>query len=303
MAVSQNDVFFIESLVPMGKDLVEQYVDSMTYSQYYRQSDRSKAASYQNEALRRLLDWKHKVSTGAFMLYTKDAPSGLRMADLNALQQELLRIDRQEYPDGLEQYNLIDNMFNKGPLAQGAECGIDQVLSGTFKSSNARTSLATALSGVWNLQRDDETYKYWEDSSLMSLSVVRAKKAVEDLVQKSFASPSGRVSLLAIFNELENAPYGYMPSNVAAFMMGFLLKEYANSNYFWSNGSNSEAMSVDKMKTAIANAINQVATPSSKYKEEYIVAMSARAAGIPELHRSCFPHFSGTVRLHRAGTE
>lgn len=66
-----------------------------------------------------------------------------------------------------------------------------------------------------------------------------------------------------------------MPSNVAAFMMGFLLKEYANSNYFWSNGSNSEAMSVDKMKTAIANAINQVATPSSKYKEEYIVAMSA----------------------------
>lgn len=93
------------------------------------------------------------------MLYTKDAPSGLRMADLNALQQELLRIDRQEYPDGLEQYNLIDNMFNKGPLAQGAECGIDQVLSGTFKSSNARTSLATALSGVWNLQRDDETYK------------------------------------------------------------------------------------------------------------------------------------------------
>ena len=275
MATSQNDVFFIESLVPMGKDLVEQYVDSMTYSQYYRQSDRSKAASYQNEALRRLLDWKHKVSTGAFMLYTKDAPSGLRMADLNALQQELLRIDRQEYPDGLEQYNLIDNMFNKGPLAQGAECGIDQVLSGTFKSSNARTSLATALSGVWNLQRDDETYKYWEDSSLMSLSVVRAKKAVEDLVQKSFASPSGRVSLLAIFNELENAPYGYMPSNVAAFMMGFLLKEYANSNYFWSNGSNSEAMSVDKMKTAIANAINQVATPSSKYKEEYIVAMSA----------------------------
>lgn len=72
----------------------------------------------------------------------------------------MLRIDRQEYPDGLEQYNLIDNMFNKGPLAQGAECGIDQVLSGTFKSSNARTSLATALSGVWNLQRDDETYMW-----------------------------------------------------------------------------------------------------------------------------------------------
>ena len=270
MAAGQSEVLFIESLVPMGKDLVEQYVDSMTYSQYYRQNDRSKAASYQNEALKRLQDWKHNVSTGAFMLYTKDYPSGMRMSDLSALQQELLRIDRQEYPDGLEQYALIDNMFNKGPLAQGAECGIDQVLRGTFKSSNARTSLETALNDVWD--RRDE---YWEDSTLMSLSVVHAKKAVEDFVQKSFASPSGRVSLLAIFNELENAPFGYMPSNVAAFMMGFLLKDYANNNYFWSNGSNSEAMSVDKMKTAIANAINQVATPNSKYKEEYIVAMSA----------------------------
>ena len=55
--------------------------------------------------------------------------------------------------------------------------------------------------------------------------------------------------------------------------MGFILKEYANSNYFWSNDSTSESMSVEKMKQMIANAINQKFAPSNKYKNEYIVEM------------------------------
>ena len=47
------------------------------------------------------------------------------------------------------------------------------------------------------------------------------------------------------------------------------------SDYFWSNSSNSESMSVDKMKQMIANALNQKVTPNRNYKEEYIVEMSS----------------------------
>ena len=66
-----------------------------------------------------------------------------------------------------------------------------------------------------------------------------------------------------------------MPSNVTAFVMGFVLKEYATADYFWSNGSSNESMTPGKMKQMIASAINQKFSPSSKYKEEYIVVMSA----------------------------
>lgn len=59
-----------------------------------------------------------------------------------------------------------------------------------------------------------------------------------------------------------------MPSNVTAFVMGFVLKEYATADYFWSNGSSSESMTPGKMTQMIANAINQKFSPSSKYKEE-----------------------------------
>ncbi|MGN1341445.1 MAG: hypothetical protein ACI4WS_14220, partial [Oscillospiraceae bacterium] len=264
-----NELFFIESLVPMGKDLIDQYVENMAYSKSYAQSDKQRASGFEEQAKKNLSEWKQKIASGAFMLYTPDNKNGIRAANLDALRDELLKIDRQKYFCGLEQYNLIDNMFMKGPLAQGAESGIEQELKGTFRSSNSSNSLSTALKDAWKIDR------YWEDPAKKSLPIVRIKQRIEQLIQEGFSKDAGRVSVLSLFEELEEAPFGFMPNNVAAFVMGFVLKEYATADFFWSNGSTSEAMTVDKMKTMIANAINQRSVPSPKYKEEYIVAMSA----------------------------
>ena len=102
-----------------------------------------------------------------------------------------------------------------------------------------------------------------------------------------------------------------MPANVTAFIMGFVLKEYATSDFFWSNGSSSESMSSDKMKQMIANAINQKANPSSKYKEEYIVTMSvsqrcflqctARAFKIPETQCGSIESARDQIRIKMKG--
>lgn len=263
-----NELFFIESLVPMGRNLIEQYVENMAYCKSYAQSDKQRAAGFEAQAKKNLSEWKQNIVSGAFMLYTPENKSGQRLANLDVLKEELLRIDRQKYFCGAEQYNLIDNMFMKGPLAQGAESGICQELRGTFRSSNSANSLSTALDGAWNVEN------YWEDPAKKSLAIVRIKQRVTELVNEGFEKGAGRVSVLSLFEALEDAPFGFMPNNVCAFLMGFVLKEYATSDYFWSNGSNSEAMTVDKMKTMIANALNQRSVPSAKYKEEFIVAMS-----------------------------
>ena len=259
-----NELFFIESLVPMGKDLIDQYVENMAFSQSYVQGDKQRALGFEEKARNNLKAWKQNIASGAFMLYTPENKNGFRAANLEALKEELLRIDRQKYFCGPEQYSLIDNMFMKGPLAQGAECGIKQELRQTFNTNR----LSSALEGAW------QTDRYWEDSAKKSLSIVRIKQRIIELVNEGFEKGAGRVSVLSLFEALEDAPYGFMPNNVCAFLMGFVLKEYATSDYFWSNGSNSEVMTVDKMKTMIANALNQRAAQSPKYKEEYIVAMS-----------------------------
>ena len=300
-----NELFFIESLVPMGEDQFTQYVDNMAYSMNYAQNDRQRARGFENQAKRCLHDWNQRIASGAFILYTPEMKSGFRLANLTVLQEELQKINHQTYYCGLEQFNLIDNMFMKGPLAQGAECGMKEELKQTFKSSNINTSLATALQGAWKVPR------YWEDPTKKSLPIVRIKQKVEEVVQAGFKKASGRISALSIYEALEDEPYGFMPVNVTAFIMGFVLKEYATSDYFWSNGSSSESMSHNKMKQMIANAINQKASPSSKYKEEYIVAMSAsqrcflqctsKAFKIPETQCGSIESARDQVRIKMKG--
>ena len=276
-----NELFYIECLSPMGDDLLSQYVENMAYSKNYAQNDRQRAIGFEMQAKKCLNEWKQRIMAGAFILYTPEHKSGIRVANLTALQEELQKLNHQIYFCGLEQFNLIDNMFLKGPLAQGAECGITQELKSTFKSSNEKTSLATALKGAWRVKR------YWEDPTIKSLPIVRIKQEVEKVVKAGFEKASGRISILSIYEALEEAPYGFMPSNVTAFVMGFVLKEYATADYFWSNGSSSESMTPGKMKQMIANAINQKFSPSSKYKEEYIVAMS--------VSQRCFLQCTSTV--------
>lgn len=263
-----NELYYIESLAPLGEDQLTQYVENMAYSKNYAQNDRARANGFESQAKRVLSDWKQRIADGAFMLYTPENKSGVRLANLSALQEELAKLNHQVYYCGLEQFNLIDNMFFVGPLAQGAECGITEELKQTFRSSNEKTSLASALNGAWKVPH------YWEDPTKKSLPIVRIKLKADEIVKNGFSHAAGRVSMLSVFEALEDAPFGFMPNNVTAFVMGFIMKEYATADYFWSNGSTSESMSPDKMKQMIANAIKQKITPSSKYKEEYIVEMS-----------------------------
>ena len=264
---SSDNVFFIESLVPLGNDLLTQYVDNMAYNKNYAQSNKQQAGGYAKEAQKCLTEWRQKIFDGAFMLYTPENKSGIRVRNFETLCDELKNINRRIYYYGLEQFNLIDNMFAKGPLAQGAECGINQELKSTFRSANKNTSLETALKDVWKVE------KYWTDPQKKSFPIVKIKQKVEQIIREGFDNSAGRVSIMAIYDALEDAPFGFMPNNVTAFILGFVLKEYANSNYFWSNDSTSESMSVEKMKQMIANVINQKFAYSDRYKNEYIVEM------------------------------
>lgn len=263
-----NDICFIETLSPMGKDLYDQYIESMTFSKYNVGKDGAQATHYENQAKSVLTSWRNKITAGAFNFYTPENKMASRKATLQDLQDALVSMNHKKYYYGLEQYSLNGTMYSAYQLANGAGFGITEKLSGAYSNSNKKMSFETALAGAWGVPN------YWEDSSKQSLVIVRVKQKVNELVQAGFSSSFGRVSILSIVEELEKAPYGLLPSSLAALVLGFTLKEYAKSDYFWSNGSNSETMTVDHMRAAIASALNQKINPSPKYKEEYIVTMS-----------------------------
>ena len=263
-----NEIIFIETLSPMGKDLYDQYIESMSFSKYNIGKDGTQADHYEKQAKSVLTNWKNKIASGAFNLYTPDHKNADRKATLSDLQEALTAINHKKYYYGLEQYTLSGTMYSIYQLANGAGFGIEEKLSGAYSNNNKKLSLETALEGAWKVPH------YWEDPAKQSLVIVHFKRRVEELIESGFNSSFGRASLLNIVDELEKAPYGLLPSSLAAFVLGFTLKEYASPEYFWSNGSNSEAMTIDHMRTSIANALNQKVNPSSKYREEFIVKMS-----------------------------
>lgn len=263
-----NEIIFIESMMPLGNDLLQQYASNMAFAKYHNGKDGNQERHFAGQAGNVLKEWRTNIVNGAFILYDADHLSGQHRSNLADLQEALREKNQRVYYYGLEQYALTGTMYGVYQPATGAECGITQTLTGAYRNSNKKMSFETALEGAWGIEH------YWEDPAKQGLPIVHIKKRVLSLVEEGFASSTGRVSVLSILTELEREPFGFMPSSVAALVLGFVLKEYATSDYFWSNGSRSEQMTVDKMKTMIANAISERVNPTSKFKEEFIVTMS-----------------------------
>lgn len=263
-----NDVAFVECMTPLGKDLLQQYASNMAFSRYHTGKDNIQAKHFANQAGNVLGEWRKNIVNGAFVLYDDEHKAGQHRTNLVDLQEALRDKNQRKYYYGLEHYCLNPTMYGIYQPANGAGFGITQTLSGAYSNSNKKMSFETALDGAWKVER------YWEDPAKQGLPIVHIKKRVIELVEQGFNSGSGRVSVLSILHEMEKEPFGFMPSSVTAFVMGFVLKEYATPDFFWSNGSRSEQMTVDKMKTMIGNAITELVNHDPKYKEEFIVTMS-----------------------------
>lgn len=259
----QNNVIFIESLVPMGHDLKNRYLESLSYSYYYAQKDKDQARHYQDQANSVLREWYQNVSNGAFKLYVDGNVNGERKANITDLQDALKKYNFTKYPSSLEQYQLNGTLYTYYGIPSGAEYGLKQEIKSAYDKK-----LETALAGAFNIP------DYWRDSSKQSLVIYKVKNKIEEIIKDGFENKNGEVSLVDIFSELEKPPFGFMPNSIAAYILGFCLKEYANSNYFWSNHSTNETMTVDKMKGMIANAISQKVNPQKNYKTEYMVTMT-----------------------------
>ena len=261
------DMVFIDtSITPLGKDGFDQYVEAMANAKYQRGKDNSQANQFESNAKDVLKKWRNRIASGEFIIYTNDNPEGERVATVNALGDALARINKHKYPDCLEgEYKVTDNLYAASSLKVGVECGICRETSGVFKSSNPTTKLETALSEAW----DDE--KYWETKPLLLIS--RIKRAVDEKIGKSFVE-EGRVSIASVYDMLKERPYGFMACNFTAFIMGFILKEYTDGSYSWSDGLTSDLLNITKMKEMVDEVIKLQITPNPRYRDKYIVTMT-----------------------------
>ena len=279
---SYHMVFIDASITPLGEDLMEQYVEAMANAVINIKQDRGLATQYESNAKEILKKWRNKITGGEFVVYTNDRPDGERATTLDLLYSELTTINRKLYPKGLEAGKAVtETMWQSTSLPNGVDCGVNQSTSGQYRSSNPQTKLENYIGAdAW------QKANYWKDKPYLDIS--KTKQYVEDTIAAAFKT-DGRISIAQIYDALKAAPYGFMPCNLTAFVMGFILKEYTNDgSYSWSDGITNDILTITKLKEMISEIIKHNITTIPRYKDKYIVTMTAKEKAFNETSSKVF---------------
>jgi hypothetical protein len=278
---SYHMIFIDATRTPFGADGYSTYRHDMALSMSQQGKDGALATQYANNAQDALKKWKNRIAAGEFIVHTAEKRDGERATSIDALYAILSEVNRKKFPDCLEgAYNVIANMYTPSSLKQGVECAFNEKTVGTFLSGSPATKLENALEGAWKVP------DYWESKPHLLISKIKIR--VDEIVNDGFQS-GGRVSIKKIYDVLKAAPYGFMPCNLTAFILGFVLKEYAkNGIYSWSDGLTNDILNVTKLKEMIDEVIRLEITPNPRYKDKYIVAMTEEEKAFNEITSVAF---------------
>lgn len=273
-------VIFIDcSKTLLGEEQFAEWVEFKAKADYHSGKDKDQSTQNSNYANDVLKNWRKNIKDGEFVYYSKVRLNGETLATEDALMDELCAYNRKIFTNGLECCNVIANMWTLNAARQGAECGLKEEIAGTFRSSNPNTKLEVALNGAWKVQ------DYWTSSPSLNISAIKAR--LEELMRTKLRR-DGRISIRTIFETLSEAPYGFMPCNLSAFILGFLLKEYCGGKYTWSDDTTSDELTVDKMKEMIHEILQQEKTPNPRYRDKYIVTMPQEVKAFIDITSKAF---------------
>ncbi len=262
-----NVVVIDSSNCILGEGEYNEFVENYAMALAIGQSDIDQRKTYEGYAIEVLKNWSKRIKNGDFYVYSRYVPDGERVTNINDLMTKLMEINKFHYPQCLESSftSVLNTMFDANSLAAGATCGIIEETKGTFRSGNEATKLENALKGAWKVP------SYWTQSHTYIASL---KVAVDEIISKEYEK-SDRISIGKIYSALKAEPYGFMPCNLTAFILGFVLKEYATSGvYSYSDNLTTVPLDADKLASMISEIIKQENTPDRRYKDKYIVTLT-----------------------------
>ena len=259
-------VFIDYSHNTLAEELFNEWVQDKATSAYYQGTDNDQAEEYADYATNILTEWRNEIKKRGCVLYDTTFSTGQNINDEEKLAEELLDIVYKRFTCCLEHYSVTDTMWKSSGLKQGVEMGVNEEVKYAYSSSNPTTKLENALDKAWHVE------KYWEKSPSELISKIKAH--VNDVVDKALES-NGRIAISDIYNDLKQPPFGFLPCNLTAFILGFVMKEYVKrGDLTWSDDVQSTDLTVDKFKEMVDEVIKQDNTPNKRYQNKYIVAMT-----------------------------
>ncbi|MDR0751891.1 MAG: hypothetical protein LBF12_04840 [Christensenellaceae bacterium] len=178
------------------------------------------------------------IEQGNFRVWT-ESPDKTGIVSKNirgkdGLKNELLDIARQIYPYAPELwFNCTDQMLKDDKLSIAAKFGIQRKAEGIFNNRDIRKII-------------EEPEK----------EILKIKNYLDDKFSKEIKNKQ-IVSIWELFRNLKSKPYGFTKSNICAYLLGFLLKEYVQNKveYYCVDGSKDEPLKIDNLSIICGDAI------------------------------------------------
>ncbi|GHU63478.1 hypothetical protein AGMMS49983_07010 [Clostridia bacterium] len=263
-----ENIVFIDALsTPLGQEAFEHYVDFSAMALYY-QSNQNTSSRESADKAKHILDqdWKKRIYDGQFVVYTYDNQEGEKLGNGQGVASVLQTIVTNKFPSVFDfTKGVTDPQLKLTNAKQSAKSGISQTASGVVVGVEKHV-----FPTVWKVD------KYWESPTTASLPISKIKIEVDKRVEVAFAR-DGQISIGEIYDFLEDI-YGFAPCNLSSFIAGFLLKDYGNEPYRYSDSSGGhEQMTQDKLAEMLGNYIGKSPKPT------YIVKMTVDEMAFYEL--------------------
>ena len=205
-------------------------------------------ANLNKVAAKSIIDtFKTKINNTTIKLYSKVSPP-ITLSGISQFNHKINEINSKIFKYGLEALTQNDRFFAaSGFTSKVPKMGMNkETIAPSFSYLNIFMG-KMAQDNIWNNRR------YYTDIPTHTLS--KMKIAVKNCITKNFEINSS-VAIADIWEILKSKPFGLLECTGSAFVIGFLLKEYADSGYYLKDVlKNNVVLTNDKLADMIHGII------------------------------------------------
>ena len=283
---SGNVVYIDATAEELGDADFDKWAYFRARGQHFARKDTGDSGNAYAEAKKILESWRDRIAEGAFTVRSKRNPGGTVCHGAAEVWEELRLCVLAKYPLAMEfgtGAGFTDTLFNQADardVVAGIRGGVDHLLAGEKKGRVGEKDEKALLAGVKDVS------EYWKSAPTLTLSKIKAK--VESKLKSAFkAGGAGRIE----FGEIVETLFceGFMPTDLHAFLTGFLLKECVGGDYRFSRDGESVPLDAAHLTDGILSYFKKVlGTGGGRYHEAYIEVLTTEQRRFAELSKAVF---------------
>ena len=256
------------SSLPFTDVLFAKFIDNKAKEKYFSTlpSQKSQCDLAKKISKEVLDEWIRKLITTSLYVYSAPDKMVQKVGGAN-LRKTFKEINSEFYGCGLEEISQNDKLFAE----RGFKETVAQMAMGKLNVPNNYSYVRSisgklGTDGIWNND------KYWEINPNHAVSQM---KIIINRIMEGEFEKSSMASLTNIWHELQKPPFGLMPNTGSVFLLGFLLREYADSTYYKRDNNNN---TVELNYISLSELIFGIVKDLPKAKGQYIVKQTPEQA-------------------------